>query len=855
MINLKNTIFTKRYTVKVRLIFFVFMAIFLIVLISFSAVIGLSNTYHSLSNLRDRSLNQLFSSMTLGVKTSQISTYSTRLSQTIRALEYKEASEQLEQHIQQVHLLLNDVEKHAGAKANRPFADLVQSLRALEQSVKELLHQAYRRHIVRTTIISKLNQSLLHIRHIKRLQTRDPLSGHFLPPLSKIENLIEDATRSSYSPSTFLSIQAMFSFLPAMTSFPAIEQEWHKVEQAFDDVIKQSDELNRVNLRILFLTNQIDALVNHIDKNYSRLAGQKTQEVNGTFERLQGDLSRYILSVLLLAGFIILLVIILGRYIYRLIGTRLSSITEALIRLSKGDKNATVPQQQTQDEIGDLARAFDVFHQNVVKLDQTDALLQQTFLAMRDGLAIFDKQYKLVSYNAQFALLLGLEQAVPQPEWNLPALVKFMRRHHAAVYGSERAITVELLCEMRREQEPLEIVFNHLIFEWRISFLQDGGLVAFLIDRTQRRKLESELAHSQKMRTIGHLTGGIAHDFNNLLAVIIGNLDMIDPATLTEKQAKRLHNALKAAENSATLTQRLLAYARKQPLYPGVLDINQLLMDFAELMEHSLPATVKVRLDLAENLPPVYIDKNQLETALVNLILNAKDALDGEGEILIKSCQLLVQRTYKKEQMVQIAIIDHGCGMDDTTRKQIFEPFFTTKKNGKGSGLGLSMVYGFIRQSKGRVIVQSEPGSGTCVNLQLPLAVQPQTHSDENRDLMPRNNDMKSVLLVEDQPALRDTLAEQLREMHYLPIVFETGEQATDYVKQGNCVDYLLSDIVLTGKINGIDVAQRVRQHCPACKILLMTGNYRESADKSVKFPVLNKPFKPAALQRMLSRL
>lgn len=861
MKNFKKPLLTKPYSVRLRLVIFVIMAVLLVVSISFTAVIGLNNTYNSLSNLRDRSLNQMFFSMTLGVKTTQISTYAIRLSQTIRALEYKEASAQLEQHIGQVHELLNEIKNHTSEEESYLFFNIVQSIESLEQSVQELLLQAHQRHIINTVILSKLNQSLLYLRHIKRLENRTALSSLSAPQLLKIENLIEDATHSSFSPSTFLSIQSTFSFLPALQD-PLSTQEWQKIEREFNQIIQQAHQLSDVNLRIQFLTYQIDSLVKKIDQGYTRLAQEKVALVNEASEQIQTNLSHKTTSIFIFALFTIGLIIILGFYIYRLFGKRLYSITQALTRLSQGDKNIKVPQQQKQDEIGDLARAFDIFQQNVLKLDKADALLkeksellQQTFLAMRDGLAIFDRHARLISCNSQFSQLLGQAHDALRIQ-NMHQLAELLMERDAKVYGSQQILTERLLTEIRSQQEPLEIAYNQLILEWRISPLQDGGLVAFLIDRTQRKKLETDLAHSQKMRTIGHLTGGIAHDFNNFLAVIIGNLDLIDPETLPERQAKRLQRALKAAENSATLTQRLLAYARKQPLHPAPLDINRLLYDFSDFMKHSLPPGIKVRLCLAENLPPAYIDKNQLETALVNLLVNAKDALNGEGNILIRTCQKLVQRTYKQEQMLQLSIIDDGCGMDEETQKHIFEPFFTTKQNGKGSGLGLSMVYGLIRQSKGRVVVESTVGKGTAIHLQLPLALKTATEPTAlSPSLQGENPHTATLLLVEDQTSLRETLAEQLHNMGYQTLSVENAEQAIAYFDAGNQTDYLLSDIVLTGKLNGIDIAKYVRIHSPQTKILLMTGNHSAHMEKTGEFNVLNKPFRAEELEIALARL
>lgn len=856
----KNALFTKGYSVRLRLVLFVAAAILLVLFIGLSAVVGLNSTYNSLSNLRDRSQNQLLMSMTLGVKTTQISTYATRLSQTIRALEYQQASMQLEQHIEQVHHLLKDAKK-TNQHDDRLFLDIVNKIEALEQTVKDLLHQAHKRHILNTSIISQINQSLLHIRHIKRLEKHHFLPNNYLPRLDQIENLIEESTHSSFSPNVFSSIQAMFPFLPDVTAFSPISAEWQKVERLFIETIQQANKLAEINLRIQYLTYKINALSEQIDKGYTQLAQEKIEAVKSGSEQVQTHLQNYQKAIWLFSVFTILLIVILGNYIYHLIGKRLYSITNALTQLSHGDKTVSVPQQQTQDEIGDLARAFHIFYQQVLTLDKTDALLkekshllEQTYLAMRDGLAIFNRQQTLVSCNAQFSQLLQPDNPF-DTQWNLAQLAAFLQHKDAKIYGTEQAIDHHLLQEIRAEQEPLEIAFCQHILEWRISPLQDGGLVAFLIDRTQRKKLEVDLAHSQKMRSIGHLTGGIAHDFNNFLAVIIGNLDLIDPESLSEKQANRLQRALKAAENSATLTQRLLAYARKQPLHPMALDINALLVDFTDLMKHSLPASLTLRQNLAENLPLAYIDKNQLETALVNLVINAKDAMNGEGEIVIETEPKWVQRTHRQEWMVQIAIRDFGCGMDAETQKRVFEPFFTTKKQQKGSGLGLSMVYGFIRQSKGRIKIESTLGVGTTIYLQLPIANKMQPTQAKTTEVQTLPTPF-SVLLVEDQQSLRETLVEQLSAAGYHTIALASAEQAVSFFENNAnpAVDYLLSDISLTG-MNGVELAEYVQQRFPQVHIVLMTGNQTEFAEIAPKFPLLNKPFKQETLLQQLAKL
>ncbi|THA14685.1 response regulator, partial [Rodentibacter pneumotropicus] len=544
-----------------------------------------------------------------------------------------------------------------------------------------------------------------------------------------------------------------------------------------------------------------------------------------------------------------------AKYIYSLIGKRLYSITNALKCLSQGNKNVTVPQQHSHDEIGDLARTFDVFYQNVIELERTDSLLkeknelvEQTFLAMRDGLVIFDKELNLISHNAQFKILLQ-PFFTEYKQHSLYSLASYFDSRQTKVMGSNQSINLALLTEVRQAQDFLEIQYEKYILEWRVSPLKDG-FVIFLIDRTQRKKWENEIIHNQKMRAIGHLTGGIAHDFNNFLAVIIGNLDLINPAHLDERQAKRLQRALKAAENSATLTQRLLAYARKQPLHPISLNINRLVLEFNDLIKHSIPTNIKVRLDLGENLPPVYIDKNQLETALLNLIVNAKDALNDQGTITIQTTALNVTRTYRQEHMVQLSVIDDGCGMDEETINHVFEPFFTTKQNGRGSGLGLSMVYGFIRQSKGRVKIDSCPAQGTAIHLQLPITKNMNTTIPTPKNFS-KNEVRYKILIVEDKTSLRETLGEQLHVLGYMPILCESAEQAIEQLEQGEKIDYLLSDIMLSDKLTGIDLAKWVQKNFPAIKILLITGHTAQ-LENAEQFPVLIKPFTLQSLQQKL---
>ncbi len=237
------------------------------------------------------------------------------------------------------------------------------------------------------------------------------------------------------------------------------------------------------------------------------------------------------------------------------------------------------------------------------------------------------------------------------------------------------------------------------------------------IDRIKRQELEEALLHSQKMKAVGQLTGGLAHDFNNLLAVIIGSLELVEPDA---RDAPRLSRALKAAERGALLTQRLLAFSRKQALHPQAVAMAPLLENLSELMRHSLPATLSLEIEAQSPAWPAWIDVGQLENALINLVMNARDAMAARRVIQNTHLESAGHRSSgQRQDMVALEVIDHGSGMSQAVKARVFEPFFTTKATGSGSGLGLSMVYGFVRQSGGRVALESAPGQGTTVRLQL----------------------------------------------------------------------------------------------------------------------------------------
>ncbi|EGT0627134.1 TPA: ATP-binding protein [Citrobacter freundii] len=373
------------------------------------------------------------------------------------------------------------------------------------------------------------------------------------------------------------------------------------------------------------------------------------------------------------------------------------------------------------------------------------------------------------------------------------------------------------------------------------------------IDRTERQGLEEALLHSQKLKAVGQLTGGLAHDFNNLLAVIIGSLDLVNPES---PDAPRVNRALKAAERGALLTQRLLAFSRKQSLHPHAVELKTLLENLGELMRHSLPATLTLEIEAQSPAWPAWIDVSQLENAIINLVMNARDAMDGQsGTIKIRTWNQRVTRSDgRKQDMVMLEVADQGSGMSQEVKAQVFEPFFTTKQTGSGSGLGLSMVYGFVRQSGGRVEIESAAGQGTTVRLQLPRAVVPVQAQVEAVAQHTTTNDEKLVLVLEDEDDVRQTLCEQLHLLGYLTLEAANGEQAMHMLAASSEIDIFISDLMLPGGLSGVDVVNHAQAHYPQLSILLMSGQDLRPAHNPAlpDVALLRKPFTRGELAQAL---
>jgi PAS domain S-box-containing protein len=392
----------------------------------------------------------------------------------------------------------------------------------------------------------------------------------------------------------------------------------------------------------------------------------------------------------------------------------------------------------------------------------------------------------------------------------------------------------------------------------------DGQLQGFAKvtrDMTEIRAMQEQLHQSQKMEAIGQLTGGVAHDFNNLLTVILGNLDTLSQHLPAEQLRWRrcVDHALRAAERAANLTQQLLAFARRQPLKPRPVQINRLLSGAADMIRRTLPESINIRRIGDDDSGTAEVDPNQLESALLNLVVNARDAMPAGGTLTIETATALISEAdvrllpdLKAGSYAVICVTDTGTGMSPEVLERAFEPFFTTKPLGQGTGLGLSQVFGFVKQSGGHMKIYSRPGHGTTVKIFLPQRTEgedtPATQGQAAKADPIRN---ETILVVEDNESVRSFTTDTLREFGFNVLEAVDAAEALTILDRDRSVDLLFTDIGLPG-LNGRELAATVQRRYPNVR-LLFTSGYAQMPSPTMSsavmdIPLLSKPFTRAKL-------
>ena len=432
-------------------------------------------------------------------------------------------------------------------------------------------------------------------------------------------------------------------------------------------------------------------------------------------------------------------------------------------------------------------------------------------------------------------------------------LERYLRTGERRIIGIGRVVTAR-----RKDGQnfPIELAVGEAVANG------DRLFTGFIRDLTATRKIEEELRQSQKMEAVGQLTGGVAHDFNNLLTVILGNLEMLEARIADERQLELVKEARETAEHGARLTGQLLAFGRRQALDPQLTDLAELLKDIAPLLRRTLGETIEVKTRSRSDTPRVLVDPSQLQNAILNLAINARDAMPTGGRLTIAVENAEIDVDYARlnpevrtGRYVVVSVTDTGTGMSEEVQRRAFEPFFTTKEVGAGTGLGLSMVYGFAKQSNGHLQLYSEPGHGTTVRIYLPRGQDPTAGAEREplNEYIPAGGE--TVLVVEDEPRVRRLTVTRLRDLGYTVLEAANGPEALELVQQHPEIDLVFTDVVMPGGMTGADVAREIQAKQPDVKILFTSGYaepdiVRKGIAKGAFW--LKKPYTAADLARTL---
>jgi PAS domain S-box-containing protein len=470
------------------------------------------------------------------------------------------------------------------------------------------------------------------------------------------------------------------------------------------------------------------------------------------------------------------------------------------------------------------------------------------FIADREGrhLDVNPRACELTGYSREELLRIGIADTYP-PEEREAAAGRLAEIAAGRLQFYERPL-------LRKDG-------GVILVETNARVLPDGRLLSTVRDITERRSLEEQLRHAQKMEAVGRLAGGVAHDFNNVLSVIFGNLDLMAEDLPADSVARQdLQEVNKAAHRAAALTRQLLAFSRRQVLQPVVLSLNDLLRGIDKMLHRLIAADVELRLTLAPGLGNVRADPGQVEQVVMNLVVNARDAMPTGGKLLIETANSELTEQYAEGHQqvtagayVMLAVTDTGTGMDRETMGRIFEPFFTTKEQGKGTGLGLSTVYGIVKQSGGYIWVYSEPGRGTAMKVYLP-----RVDAAPQRQAPPRDTGaltgIETVLLAEDDEMLRPLSKVVLQKFGYTVLEASNAAEALTIARDHpGPIHLLLADVVMPGG-SGRELARQLAEYRPDTRVLYVSG-YTDDAviqhgmlEPGLAF--LQKPFTPSVLAR-----
>jgi signal transduction histidine kinase/DNA-binding response OmpR family regulator len=486
-------------------------------------------------------------------------------------------------------------------------------------------------------------------------------------------------------------------------------------------------------------------------------------------------------------------------------------------------------------------------------------ILQATLDNIRDGVLVFDEQDRVAAFNNIFFRLMDFPERLAAIGATLDTFREFDK-------GADRRLFDDMALSAASENRFERFSRAQRELDIYRAAVPGAGFLVSAADVTARVQAEATVRQAQKMEAVGHLTGGVAHDFNNLLQIISANLDLAAADARTDaKTAERLQNAISAVERGSRLTGQLLAFARRQALDPRSTSLGKLLQGMTDLLRRTLGERIEVETIAAGGLWNTLVDPTQVENAILNLAINARDAMPDGGKLTIEVANAFLDDAYAAQhvevtagQYVMLAVSDTGTGMPAAVVARVFDPFFTTKPEGKGTGLGLSQVYGFVKQSGGHVKIYSEPGEGTTVKIYLPRTRKAQEGLDivNTTDIV---GGSETILVVEDDAGVRAAVIDILSDLGYSVLKAESAEQGLAVISSGARIDLMFTDVVMPGTINTRDFARRAQELRPGLKVLYTSGYTQNAIVHNGRLDedafLLSKPYRKDDLARKLRSL
>jgi len=508
-----------------------------------------------------------------------------------------------------------------------------------------------------------------------------------------------------------------------------------------------------------------------------------------------------------------------------------------------------------------------------------------------DAIISLNEQMRILVFNDGAAAMFGYskEEIIGQP---LDLLIpeRFRKAHHSHVDAFALSSVAARRMGERQEIYARRKDGSEFPAEASIAKQEIGGRRMFMVvvrDVTERKRAQAELAkanteleervvartreleaeigrreatqaaliQAQRMEAFGQLTGGVAHDFNNLLTIITGNLELLGEAGDRDAARQLLKRAADAADMGAALTKRLLTFARRRRLMPQVLDLNDLVLGLMEILKRSIGEPITLTTILAGDLWKTRVDPSEVENAILNLAINARDAMPDGGALIVETRNVpaaALPFDGGGRDFVLIAVADTGEGMSPEVLERAFEPFFSTKEPGRGTGLGLSTVYGFAEQSDGHAIIESAVGRGTTVKLFLPRSDEASDRAAQSSEAVPLSEASETVLVVEDNDEVRELTLQRVEGLGYVALEAESGPAAIRIMERGDPIDLVLTDIAMAGGMSGYDLARWIGERMPKIRVVLTTGYAAEEVRRDIAAhggnPILRKPYKRAEL-------